>query len=136
MSQQASFSAGKFYGLERVTRIRGVLGAISYRHRQEPVARERPGPLGAMSDQELIGEIRQLLQASLLIRRKISGLEETKKPRGPCRCTAYMTRPQRDDRPASARVAHAPGSRRRLPAAVGHCPGQRRRKALSVDASG
>jgi putative transposase len=78
MSQQASPSAGKVYGLERVTRIWGVLGATIYRHREEPAARERPGPLGAMSDQDLVGEIRQLLQASPFIRRKISGLEEIK----------------------------------------------------------
>jgi putative transposase len=64
MSQQASPSAGKVYGLERVTRIWDVLGATIYRHREEQVARERPGPLGAMSDQDLVGEIRQLLQAS------------------------------------------------------------------------
>jgi hypothetical protein len=58
-----------------------------------------------------------------------------KKPSVPCRRAAYMARPQRDDRPASVCVAHAPESRRRLPSAVGHCPSQRRRKALSVDAS-
>lgn len=44
MSHQASPSAGKVYGLERVTRIRGVPGATIYRRRQEPAARERdPG---------------------------------------------------------------------------------------------
>ena len=43
MSQQASPSTGKVYGLERVTRIRDVLGATIYRRRQEPVARRDPG---------------------------------------------------------------------------------------------
>ena len=48
MSQQASPTAGKVYGLERVTRIGGVPGATFYPRLQEPVARKRPGPLGAM----------------------------------------------------------------------------------------
>ena len=89
MNQQALSFAGKVYGLERVTRIWAVPGATIYSHRQEQVARKRPGPLGAMSNQDLVGEIRQLPQASP---RKISGLEEIKKPSGPCRCGAYMTR--------------------------------------------
>ena len=38
--------------------------ATIYRHRQEPVARTRPGPIGAMPDEDLVRAIRQLLQDS------------------------------------------------------------------------
>ena len=64
MSQQVSPSVGKVYGLQRVTRLWGVSRATIYRHRQEPVARKRPGPIGAMSDEDLVRAIRQLLTDS------------------------------------------------------------------------
>jgi transposase InsO family protein len=66
MSRQVSPSAGKIYGLQRVTRIWGVARATVYRHRHQPEAieRRRPGPLGAMADEELVRAIRRLLTAS------------------------------------------------------------------------
>ena len=66
MSRQVSPSTDQAYGLQRVTRLWGVPRATIYRHRHrsEAVARKRPGPLGAMSDQDLVEAIRQLLQYS------------------------------------------------------------------------
>jgi hypothetical protein len=66
MSRRVSPSTDKVYGLQRVTRIWGVSRATVYRHRQQPEAseRRRPGPLGAMADEELVRAIRQLLQDS------------------------------------------------------------------------
>ena len=66
MSRQVSPSTDQAYGLQRVTRLWGVPRATIYRHRHrsEAVARKRPGPLGAMSDQDLVEAIRQLLQDS------------------------------------------------------------------------
>ena len=64
MSRQVSPSVGKIYGLQRVTRIWGVSRATIYRHRQEPVARTRSGPIGAMPDEDLVRAIRQLLTDS------------------------------------------------------------------------
>ena len=66
MSRQVSPSAAKIYGLQRVTRLWGVSRATIYRHRHrsDDVKRERPGPQGAMSDEELVREIRQLLRDS------------------------------------------------------------------------
>ena len=64
MSRQVSPSIGKIYGLQRVTRIWGVSRATIYRHRQELVARTRPGPIGAMPDEDLVRAIRQLLTDS------------------------------------------------------------------------
>src|SRR6187431_3426654 len=66
MSRQVSPSTDQVYGLQRVTRIWGVSQATIYRHRHhlDDVRRKRPGPLGAMSDKDLVAEIRQLLQDS------------------------------------------------------------------------
>ena len=66
MSRRVSPATGQVYGLQRVTRIWGVSRATVYRHRRRPhdVARRRPGPLGAMSDEELVRAIRQLLTDS------------------------------------------------------------------------
>ena len=63
MSRQVSPSTEQVYGLERVTRVWGVSRATVYRHRHrlEPVARKRPGPLGAMADEDLVRAIKQLL---------------------------------------------------------------------------
>ena len=66
MSRRVSPSTDKVYGVERVTRLSGVSRATVYRHRHgsgETAAR-RPGPLGAMSDDGLVQEIRKLLTAS------------------------------------------------------------------------
>src|SRR3954453_11401853 len=65
MSRQVSPSTDKAYGVERVTRLWGVSRATVYRrrHGSDETAPERPGPLGAMSDEALVGEIRKLLTA-------------------------------------------------------------------------
>jgi transposase InsO family protein len=64
MSRQVSPSTDQVYGLRRVTRLWGISRATVYRHRLEPIARKKPGPLGAMSDEDLVAAIRQLLQDS------------------------------------------------------------------------
>ena len=64
MSRQVSPSTDQVYGLQRVTRLWGISRATIYRHRLEPIARKKPGPLGAMSDEDLVAAIRQLLQDS------------------------------------------------------------------------
>jgi putative transposase len=66
MSRQVSPSTNQAYGLQRVTRIWGMSRATVYRHRHRSgaIARRRPGPLGAMADEELVRAIRQLLTAS------------------------------------------------------------------------
>ncbi len=62
MSRQVSPSTDQVYGLQRVTRLWGISRATIYRHRLEPIARKKPGPLGAMADEDLVAAIRQLLQ--------------------------------------------------------------------------
>jgi putative transposase len=66
MSRQVSPSTAKAYGIERVTRLWGVSRATVYRHRRpsEGNVRGRPGPRGAMADEDLVGEIRKLLTDS------------------------------------------------------------------------
>jgi transposase InsO family protein len=66
MSRQVSPSTGKVYGLSRVTRLWGVARATLYRHRRptKVVGRERPGPRGAMPDEDLVVAIRRLLTHS------------------------------------------------------------------------
>jgi hypothetical protein len=66
MSRQVSPSTNRAYGLQRVARIWRVPRATIYRHRHrsEAVQRKKPGPLGAMSDEDLVATIRQLLQDS------------------------------------------------------------------------
>jgi putative transposase len=66
MSRQVSPFTNKVYGLLRVTRIWGVSRATLYRHRRPTklIERKRPGPLGAMSDEDLVVAIRQLLTDS------------------------------------------------------------------------
>ena len=66
MSRQVSPSTAQVYGLLRVTRLWGVSRATLYRHRRptQVVERKRPGPLGAMADEDLVVEIRQLLTDS------------------------------------------------------------------------
>jgi len=66
MSRRASPSTGKVYGLQRVSRLWGLSRATVYRHRRpaEVVERKRPGPRGAMSDEDLLAAIRQLLTCS------------------------------------------------------------------------
>ena len=66
MSRQVSPSTAQVYGLLRVTRLWGVSRATFYRHRRptQEIERKRPGPLGAMADEDLVVEIRQLLTDS------------------------------------------------------------------------
>src|SRR3954470_5174338 len=65
MSRKVSPSTGKAYGLQRVARAWGVSRATVYRHRRpEAGGRRRPGPLGAMADEDLVREIRKLLTDS------------------------------------------------------------------------
>jgi hypothetical protein len=66
MSHQVSPSTSQVYGLQRVTRIWGVSRATIDRHRPRLVAieRRRPGPQGALADENLVQEIRQLLTDS------------------------------------------------------------------------
>jgi len=66
MSQRVSPATGRIYGLERVTRLWGLSRATVYRHRHrsEAAQHRRPGPLGAMPDEDLVRAIRQLLTDS------------------------------------------------------------------------
>jgi putative transposase len=65
MSRRVSPSTDKTYGVERVTRLWGVSRATVYRHRRpDGGGRRRPGPVGAMPDEALVGEIRKLLEGS------------------------------------------------------------------------
>jgi transposase InsO family protein len=66
MSRQVSPSIAQVYGLQRVTRLWGISRATVYRRRHRPdgAKRKRPGPVGAMSDEDLVRAIRQLLTDS------------------------------------------------------------------------
>jgi putative transposase len=65
MSRKVSPSTARAYGLQRVARNWGFSRATVYRHRHpEAGERRRPGPLGAMSDEDLVREIRKLLTES------------------------------------------------------------------------
>ena len=66
MSRQVSPSTSQVYGLQRVTRLWGVSRATIYRHRHRAnaVQRRKPGPQGAMTDEDLVQEIRRLLTDS------------------------------------------------------------------------
>jgi putative transposase len=66
MSRAVSPSANRPYGVLRVTRLWGVSRATVYRHRRPPpaaIGRQRPGPTGALPDDELVAEIGGLLKA-------------------------------------------------------------------------
>ena len=64
MSQALSPSTGKRYGLARICRVWQVARSTVYRQRQTPSPKRRPGPQGPCSDDELVGHIRMVLQAS------------------------------------------------------------------------
>ena len=66
MSRRVSPSTARTYGLQRVARIWGVSRATVYRHRRrsEDVEHARPGPRGAMADEDLAVGIRRLLTES------------------------------------------------------------------------
>ena len=65
MSRHASPSTDRPYGVPRVTRLWGVSRATVYRQRRRPpaaIGRRPPGPRGARPDDELVAEIRALLE--------------------------------------------------------------------------
>jgi putative transposase len=66
MSRTVSPGGGKPYGLARVCRVWRTARATVYRHRAPPrqSARQRPGPVGAMPDADLVEAIRGVLAAS------------------------------------------------------------------------
>lgn len=65
MSQTASPSSGKRYGLVRVCKVWEVPRSTVYLHRSAPVTEpNRRGPKGFHSDEELLGHIRQVLEES------------------------------------------------------------------------
>ena len=64
MSRQVSPSTDQVYGLQRVTRLWGLSRATVYRRRSGAARHKRPGPLGAMADEDLVAAIRQLLTDS------------------------------------------------------------------------
>ena len=71
LSRSASPSTGKRYGLQRVCRIFGLARSTAYYLKareavpvdQRPVPRKR-GPVGAGTDEELVGHIRRVLADS------------------------------------------------------------------------
>ena len=65
MSQAASPSTGKPYGLARVCRVWQVARSTVYWHRHAPAEPgARRGPVGPCPDDELVASIRHLLEAS------------------------------------------------------------------------
>ncbi len=67
MSRVVSVGTGKCYGLSKVCRIWGIARSSVYhgRHSSEKEAmRQRPGPLGPCTDEELVNKIREVLSAS------------------------------------------------------------------------
>jgi putative transposase len=64
MSATRSPSTGRPYGLARVARVWRVCRATVYRHRRPTLPRRgRPGPIGAMSDSDLVAAIRDVIGA-------------------------------------------------------------------------
>src|SRR5688572_18766075 len=65
MSQATSPSTGIRYGLARVCRVWDMARSTVYWQRQEARGMgRRPGALGPGTDEELVGQIRTVLQAS------------------------------------------------------------------------
>jgi putative transposase len=65
MRQATSPSTGIRYGLARVCRVWGMARSTVYwRRRESRATGRRPGPLGACTDKDLVGQIRTVLQAS------------------------------------------------------------------------
>ena len=67
MSRTASPSAGKPYGLERVCRLWGVARSTVYHQRLRALMPKEPrrrGPLGPCGDEDLVGHVREVLEAS------------------------------------------------------------------------
>jgi hypothetical protein len=117
MSRQASPATGKRYGLGRVTRFWGMSRATVYRRRHRSAAaiivRKRPGPLGAMSDSDLVQAIRQLLQDSpfhgeghrkLWARLRFKGVRTSRRRVLRLMCENSLLAPQRAGRPHGPKV--------------------------------
>jgi putative transposase len=66
MSRHVSPSTNRSYGVLQVTRVWGTSRATLYRQRRcdEPRPRRRPGPVGPLPDEALVGAIRELLAES------------------------------------------------------------------------
>lgn len=67
MSRTASPSAGRPYGLARICRLWRLARSTVYHRRWSalaPLEPRRRGPLGACEDEELVGRIREVLEAS------------------------------------------------------------------------
>jgi len=67
MSRTASPSAGRPYGLERVCRLWGVARSTVYHQRLRALMPKEPrrrGPLGPCGDEDLVGHVREVLEAS------------------------------------------------------------------------
>jgi putative transposase len=61
MSATRSPSTGRTYGLARVARVWRSCRATVYRHRRPEEPRGRPGPIGAMSDSDVVVAIRDII---------------------------------------------------------------------------
>lgn len=66
MSETASFSANRRYGLARVCRVWQIARSTIYHQRSLPAGRQRrrPGPVGAATDADLVTEIRAVIEAA------------------------------------------------------------------------
>ena len=66
MSRKISPVSGRPYGLAVVCRVWGIARSTVHRHREPPraAAPRRPGPVGPMSDADLVVAIRAVLAAS------------------------------------------------------------------------
>jgi hypothetical protein len=129
MSTVISISTERRYGVARVCRVWGVGRAGIYRGRRAamapPAPRRRPGPVGAMSDADLVEAIRQVLADSpfhgegfrkVWARLRHAGLRTSKEARAPADA---RVRPRGVDpggpppRPAQPRRHDHPGGHRR-----------------------
>ena len=142
MSRRVSPSTDQVYGLQRVTRIWGVSRATVYRHRHpsEAIERRRPGPLGAMADEELVRAIRQLLQDSpfhgegyrkLWARLRFAGIRTSRRRVLRLMREHGLLAHQRAGRPRGSRAHDGTITTERVDADVGHRPdlGHDRRRA-------
>jgi len=86
MSRVISRVTGKPYGLAAVCRVWRLARSGVYRPRSTPPARQRRGPLGAMTDDALTMEIRDALAASplqLMRQNNLLAPSRVGSPRGP-----------------------------------------------------
>ena len=65
MSQATSPSTGQLYGLARVCRVWGIARSTIYWQQHERARPDaRRGPLGPCTDDELVAQLRRVLEAS------------------------------------------------------------------------